>query len=91
MAKGVLTPGATQRLDATNTPVEYEVGGSSIRVVSDRNLHLKVDGLVSTDDFPIRAENETLIAGLSSGSKITFIKGSGETDGNIWVSKVTVS
>lgn len=87
-----ITPvGATTVLIASDTAQSFNIGSSQVRIVSDRNIHISVNGADATqDDFPIRADQAEIITGLGSDAALSAVKGDGETDGTIWVTRVSI-
>lgn len=78
-------------LASETTFVTPSQGNVTLRVASNRNVHISVDGAAAdANDFPVFANCPEIISGLVPGSTVRFVKGAGETDGSIWVSLVSL-
>lgn len=76
---------------ATVTTVPAQVAGdATYRIFSDRNIHVSIAGAATANDFPIAANCPEYISGVQPGASFSFIKGTGETDGTIWVTRVSL-
>lgn len=85
-----LTPLSTIVVAAQSAEEVFEIGSSQVRILSDRNIHVKVGAGVTEDDFPIRADQAEFLTGFAAETELSIIKGAGETDGTVWISKVSI-
>lgn len=86
----------TTKLASSDTPVSFEVDWPTTTYVVyvDHAVHVKrspqdnpVDA--TTEDFPIPA-GAMILMKLYEGEQFSFVLATGETDGNIWVSSVSI-
>ncbi|MBI1313686.1 hypothetical protein GC176_20530 [bacterium] len=81
---------ATQRKALTSTDGSFAkaVSSGNYVVYADRKALINIDGAATQDSFPI-PEYEHVQISLSKDGVLHFVAMTGETDGNIWISKVT--
>lgn len=83
----------TVRLDVTDEAAAHTNAGSysvSYRVVSDRNVMLRFDGedAEQEDSMPLPADWPEFVT-VQPGAAISFVLREGDSDGHIWLTRVT--
>lgn len=84
---------STQKLALSGANQVFTVGAnpsSYLRLWSDRTFHFSKAGAATVNDTPITAEHEIIIPCPAQGETVNFIKATGETDGSVWVSYISL-
>lgn len=69
-----------------NTPVDYV---RVVRIQANRNIHVSVGGDATVAHMPI-AELYPVYVSVPANLTVSVIKGTGETDGDCWITEAAV-
>jgi len=78
----------TEKVTLSDLAAEIVSIGTTIRLFGDRTFHFSTAGEATTDDTPVAAEHAEFIGGGASGSKVSVVRATGETDGSLWASHI---
>ena len=81
---------STERKNVTSTQDFYTAPfGGVYRVFSNRDAHLKFgSGVTTSNGMPI-CQGTAIYVSMGTDESIYFLRADGETDGNIWFTKVS--
>jgi len=88
----IFVPLSTAKKSLTGTsesdgPISNSV---CLRLMSDRNFHYKINGAATVSDVPVPAWMPEYVM-INSGDTVHFIKATGETDGDMWITRMESS
>lgn len=91
MTTAILSVKSTEKLALSATPVASQVTDYTrvVRVYSNRNMHISVGGDATTSHLPV-AELTPVFIAVPANLAVSIVKGTGDTDGDVWVTETAV-